>query len=443
MRGEGGVLAMALASRGIVLLAMLAWAWLGSPYDSSAALDLPCLSRDDHGFDRGGISNSTLLRSVVWDGVYYLRIARCGYEYEQMHAFQPLLPLLMRFLSNTALRGFVPFFGYDETLALSGYVINVMAFVLAALYLYRLSLYVLERERMAFLSTAFFCFNPASVFYSSLYTESLFALLSFAGMWYLVSGARWTSAILFGFSSIARSNGIVHAGFFLFQCLHLVYHHKVFHMKRPLLAGSLFVIIQCGLQASLVVAPFVGFQAYGYFEMCFNDSKQQRPWCSATIPYLYGFVQDHYWDVGFLRYFQLKQIPNFLSASPALLLASSAIVTYARAQPKLFYSLGLAAPSWQKRKAALLPDHSKPPRVKKETTGFYAVASVPFVFELLVMTLVAFLVMHVQVSTRFLSCSPVIYWFSASFRRQWIGWWVFLSYTLVGTLLFVNFYPFT
>jgi hypothetical protein len=38
---------------------------------------------------------------VMWDSVYYMRIAECGYEYEQTHAFFPALPLLMHFMANT------------------------------------------------------------------------------------------------------------------------------------------------------------------------------------------------------------------------------------------------------------------------------------------------------------------------------------------------------
>lgn len=36
-----------------------------------------------------------------WDAVYFLRIAQAGYEFEQFHAFFPLLPLLIRILSRT------------------------------------------------------------------------------------------------------------------------------------------------------------------------------------------------------------------------------------------------------------------------------------------------------------------------------------------------------
>jgi Mannosyltransferase (PIG-V) len=36
---------------------------------------------------------------AVWDSVFFVRIAQCGYEYEQFHAFFPLLPTVLRLLS--------------------------------------------------------------------------------------------------------------------------------------------------------------------------------------------------------------------------------------------------------------------------------------------------------------------------------------------------------
>ena len=106
----------------------------------------------------------------MWDSVYYVRIAQCGYEYEQTYAFFPLLPLCISLLSRTGsgsikfslvsrfgnlsccssvevvvdfdgfvsvLAPLIPVIGHRAVLGLSGYLINNVAFVFAALYLYR------------------------------------------------------------------------------------------------------------------------------------------------------------------------------------------------------------------------------------------------------------------------------------------------------------------
>lgn len=53
----------------------------------------------------------------------------------------------------------------------------------------------------------FFCFNPASIFYSAVYTESLFAATSFLGMLLLEEKKFWSAVALFALSGAARSNG--------------------------------------------------------------------------------------------------------------------------------------------------------------------------------------------------------------------------------------------
>lgn len=45
-------------------------------------------------------------------------------------------------------------------------------------------------------------------------------------------------------------------------------------------------------------------------------------WCRRPVPNLYSHIQSAYWGVGFLRYWQWKQLPNFLLAAPALLLTA-------------------------------------------------------------------------------------------------------------------------
>ncbi len=42
-----------------------------------------------------------------------------------------------------------------------------------------------------------------------------------------------------------------------------------------------------------------------------------RPWCSSRLPYVYGFVQSEYWNVGFMRYWTLQQVGETFAVSRA------------------------------------------------------------------------------------------------------------------------------
>ncbi|XP_071932256.1 uncharacterized protein [Coffea arabica] len=89
--------------------------------------------------------------------------------------------------------------------------------------------------------------------------------------------------------------------------------------------------------------------------------------------------------------------------------------------------------------------------VSSEGRACLPVLVIPFILHTGFMAATAFLVMHVQVATRFLSASPLLYWFAShvmmtpSIAKRW-GYfiWVYCaSYILIGSLLFSNFYPFT
>ncbi|KAM7469491.1 hypothetical protein LguiA_007674 [Lonicera macranthoides] len=79
---------------------------------------------------------SAIEESIVWDGVYFVRIAECGgYEYEQSYAFLPLLIISISFLSTAVFAPLIPHIGHRAVLGLSGYVLNNVAFLFAAVYL--------------------------------------------------------------------------------------------------------------------------------------------------------------------------------------------------------------------------------------------------------------------------------------------------------------------
>lgn len=100
------VLKHAITSRLLLLSLILLWRSLLSPYDTSASINPACLSSSSDSpnsnpqvlFPRVA---AALEDSIVWDSVYFVRIAQCGYEYEQSYAFFPLLPICISLLSRT------------------------------------------------------------------------------------------------------------------------------------------------------------------------------------------------------------------------------------------------------------------------------------------------------------------------------------------------------
>ncbi|CAN6342948.1 unnamed protein product [Urochloa humidicola] len=490
-----GVVRLAAASRVLVLSLSILARLLFRPYDTSASLSPPCLSSSP---SAPSISSTNLSASIsslaVWDGVHFARSAECGYEYEQSFAFLPLLPASIALLARSLFAPLMPVLGYRAVLVLSGYVLNNVAFVAAAAYFYRLSVLILKDQKAAYRASVLFCFNPASVFYSSLYSESLYALFSLGGLFYLFSGANTVAAIMLALSGSARSNGALNAGYFCFQALLQAYDAAV-RKKRPLLAVQ--ALVAAALRTIFIFLPFFAFQAYGYLNICVHGSSEKlRPWCKGKVPLLYGFIQSHYWGVGFLRYFQVKQLPNFLLASPVLSLAVYSITHYTKMLHQLFrttsihmqiitaleersvgsckgsddmtVSSELSTGFTNKTHGNSKVKQRKSVATEKASAAFHDTVSanqnikdiqdegsillLPFVLHLAFMTFTAFFVMHVQVSTRFLSASPPIYWAAAhilaspncsSRRWSYLICVYFIAYILLGSLLFSNFYPFT
>ena len=97
----------------------------------------------------GQVFADAVKRAVVWDGVHFVRICQCGYEFDHQIAFLPLWPLAMR----TAAKGLrillsvvarwalveLDFFGPALTCAISGIALSNMFFVLSSVSLFRLA----------------------------------------------------------------------------------------------------------------------------------------------------------------------------------------------------------------------------------------------------------------------------------------------------------------
>jgi hypothetical protein len=134
-----------------------------------------------------------------WDGHWYALAVREGYDYhEAVTAFFPLYPALLR--GGTWLLG--------GRIELAGVLISNLAFLGALFLLYRLLVIDFSNAvaRRALLSLALF---PTAYYFSAVYSESLFLLLS-VGCLLAARRDRWRLAGALGFlAALTRSHGIL------------------------------------------------------------------------------------------------------------------------------------------------------------------------------------------------------------------------------------------
>lgn len=219
------------------------------------------------------------------------------------------------------------------------------------------------------------------------------------------------------------------------------YFHQIVSFIRFLLLLTL-----CAVNTFL---PFILFQIYAFQNFCIDTETYAPEWCHNTVPFSYSSIQSKYWNVGFLRYFQVKQFPNFLLAAPILCLVFWSSFHYIR-QTTIFQLWNII-----RTNANILifnPVDLNKKEKNAQSTGITNKLYIPFMVHSLFLSIFCLTCMHVQVANRFLlSSNPWPYWAlfhlvnkqtlgpkTEIFVRSWVT-----IYFIVGTLMFANFLPFT
>lgn len=146
-----------------------------------------------------------------WDSGFYLRISQSGYWFmpglQSGVAFFPVYPLLINLLS--------PFVG---GMLAAGVLVSNTALYLALVFLYKLT--ELEFGKSAAGRTVMYiAVFPTAFFFTAVYTESLFLLLS-VGTMYFARKQQWAWAALFGLiCSASRIVGVLMFGVVVLEWL--------------------------------------------------------------------------------------------------------------------------------------------------------------------------------------------------------------------------------
>jgi phosphatidylinositol glycan class V len=143
----------------------------------------------------------------------------------------------------------------------------------------------------------------------------------------------------------------------------------------------------------------------------------------------------YYRDNGFLSYYEIKQIPNFLLAAPIIALSILGLKAFIQYDKLRFWTIGV---------------RQKEP-IEKDT--FYNSRLSVYMYLWLFLLLFVTTTMHVQVIIRFFTSLPPLYWYVGHLWIEAFGQpgkgmnlasvvlGYFVLYGLVGIVLFSSFLP--
>ena len=367
-----------------------------------------------------------------WDAIHFTHIAQYGYIYEHSVAFFPLYPLTINLFASLLQNLLQPINPYlqlngDTLILVSALSLNLIYFTISTVYLFKLTkLLFNNNSQLAYLTSIIFCVNPATIFFCSPYSESIFSMLTFSSLYYLYTNSYLLSLSLFSLSCAARSNGLVNYIFVLYAIAHhflsplmITFNSKnsdfslldIFkHIFKQLLkfktilslSKSLFYIL---FSLIFFVGSLFVYQYYIYKQFCFYNYKSYNipkelidygnenlyylitngthkvEWCNNKIPFSYSAIQSKYWNVGFMQYWKFKQIPNFVLALPILYLSIQSLISYLKSIDNryLFNLFGLI-------------------NINTSSTRNGDLKLFPFMIHLFVLTISSTFFMHVQVN---------------------------------------------
>lgn len=427
-----------------------------------AAIDFAISDHDASGVSRiEGQVHNVLKTFSKWDSAHYVRISLHGYVDEQDFAFYPLYPWCMRVLA-------IPFrfLGLENAIIAGGLLCSMIAFVIAGLVLERLLRRVgMADEKSIRLALLCYVFNPASIFFNTVYTESLYAVLSWGAMLVMIDSpfsvtCRVASMVLLCLASSTRSNSSL---LLISVCVQLLCRSHVAIVKRNV--EAIFIhVSNFGGQLVALAAPHVFFSYYTHHKLCVEPDQstwfavENQTMCRSdtglactrqgvsdmcpgdhmdifAVLSMYTRVQQKHWGVGAFRYYQLMQVPNFLLATPVICIS--------------VWTLRYQWPCIQAWIESMVPvgkpnNHLFRPLSETDTTR--VCMSLHLMGSLAVVLIFA----HVQVATRVLfSACPILYAGCAALhqhdsrivQRAMLSY--FAMYVCVGAALHVNFFPWT
>jgi Gpi18-like mannosyltransferase len=180
-----------------------------------------------------------------WDTGWFLSIARRGYSVEPLYQqytnlpFFPLYPQLMRVLTSLVPNG------SDQDFLLAGVIISNVCLLVALVFLRKLVLLDFD-DCVARRTLLYLLVFPTSFYFSAVYSESLFVMLTVMTFYYARKDTWWLAGLCGGLSALTRSVGV----FVLVPIAYVYLESRQFKIGRIDWSAAALLLIPLGL------APF-------------------------------------------------------------------------------------------------------------------------------------------------------------------------------------------
>jgi hypothetical protein len=226
-----------------------------------------------------------------WDSGWYLDIAQRGYTYvpgkECSVVFFPLYPVLLGWLT----------FGGAVDGRVVGYLISNGSLFFGIVVLWKLTVLEMRDESCAKHVVQLLLFNPMTVFYSSIYTESLY-LLCLVSTLYFARTERWLLAGICAYAAaLSRVVGLLLV--VPLACEYFLQNHPHLTWRKP----NVWRALVC------FAAPALGFLTYvGYLGRAFGEPlaflKAEAVWGRKLVwpwvPFFHLHRYDRPYDIWFM-----------------------------------------------------------------------------------------------------------------------------------------------
>ena len=306
-----------------------------------------------------------------YDATHFIIIAKKDYINDNIFAFFPLFPWLIRGLAQF-LSLILPFNDEFIPYMLSGFITSNLFGFANCLLIFSITYKLTNSLKKAKICSFLFLINPGTIFYISIYSENLYLMLHLIFIYYLIKSGEeknrqlnikvtqgeicekkpthfFEIACLIIGLLITRSNSIALCSYFIMPSLLIIFYKEKY--MYSFIYSNIFRNFLQFMKQFQKVCTDIGLYLVLCFHafLCFIYMTKYKPkrsicsqikrginkgltkydlfdkWCfhrrESKINSFYSYIQTEYWNVGFLKQYSFNTIDRLILALPMNILS--------------------------------------------------------------------------------------------------------------------------